>query len=159
GISREAYETDDFRWDDADAVLSITSAYLVPDHASDDQRERRVKIRSLVTDRCVTCHGEEGRHELARWIPLDTYEDIERHCRPEPNTVTGAKWLIAALVGLVPLGLVSGPVFYRTSTPLAARRALMVLPATALGVAAGCWVFGRPGTIAIYVLIAAAALA
>jgi hypothetical protein len=159
GLSRAAFEGDDFRWEDEDADHPITSAYLAVDQPLESDRTTNVRIRSIVNDRCVTCHGENGRHELARWIPLDTYESIERHSRPETDAVTGAKWLIAALGGLLPLGLVSGPLFYTTATPAGARRFLAVVPLVALAVAGGCWLFGNPGSSAIYLLIGTAGIA
>jgi len=118
-----------------------------------------VRIRSIVADRCVTCHGENGRHELARWIPLDSYENIERHCRPEVDAAANAKWPRIALFALLPLGIVSGSAFYFTSTSLATRRCLTVVLCTALAMMLGCWAVGRPGAIAIYFLLCAAGTA
>jgi hypothetical protein len=159
GPSRQAFEADDFRWDEADALHPITPAYLTAEQTSGSERGVRVRIRSLVTDRCVICHGENGRHELARWIPLDTYENIERHCRPEADIVTGSQWIIAALGGLLPLGLISAPLFSRTATPSVARRLLIALPLVAQAVACGAWLFGQPESNAIYVLVGAAFVA
>jgi len=159
GLNQQAYEADDFPWDNADAVHPITSAYLAVNEASETDRAKNVRIRSIVTDRCVSCHGENGRHELARWIPLDSYENVERHCRPEADSLPGTKSIIAAIVGLILLGLMSGPVFYATANPLATRGLLTILPLAAVVVAGGSWIFGRPGSNAIYVLVGAASVA
>ena len=35
-------------------------------------------------------------HGDARWIPLDTFEDIERKCRPEAVATLRPTWLIAS---------------------------------------------------------------
>jgi len=159
GISRQAFEADDFRWDAGVDRRPITPTYLVADQTSADEAYRRVRIRSIVTDRCVTCHGENGRHELARWIRLDSYENIERHCRPEVDAAANAKWPRIALFALLPLGIVSGSVFYFTSTPLAMRRCLTAVLCTALAMMLGCLALGRPEAIAIYLLLCAAGIA
>ncbi len=158
GLNREAYEADDFRLDGAVAAHPITAKYLMADQSPPVQEARRqVRIRSLVMDRCASCHSENGRSEHARWIPLDTFEDIERQCRPE--TVARPIWAIASLVALLPLVLVSGPIFYCTNTHPGARRILTVLPFAALAVAVGCWLLGQPGTHFVYLLLAAAVVA
>jgi hypothetical protein len=164
GLNRQAFEADDFRWDAAGDRRPITPTYLAADQTSTDeaaadQANRRVRIRSIVTDRCVTCHGENGRHELARWIPLDSYENIERHCRPEVDAAANAEWPRIALLALLPLGIVSGSVFYFTATPLATRRCLTAVLCAALAMMVGCWALGRPGAIAIYLLLCAAGIA
>jgi hypothetical protein len=160
GLSQEAYEADDLRLGDTFAARAITSEYLLTDQQSPDQgAQRNVRIRSIVADRCVTCHGENGRNDHARWIPLDTFEHIERQCRPEAVAIRQPTWLIASLVALLPLALLAGPLFYCTNTPLATRRFLAVLPFAALVVAIGCWLLGRPGTYFIHVLLGAAVVA
>ncbi len=158
GFSREAYEADEFRWDDTVPARPITAKYLVTGQSSPDQEApSQVRIRSLVTDRCASCHSENGRSEHARWIPLDTFDDIERQCRPED--VARPTWVIASLVALLPLALLTGPVFYLTNTPGRTRLFLTVLPLAALVAAVGCLLLGQPGTHFIYVLVGATVVA
>jgi hypothetical protein len=160
GLSHEAYEADDFRLGHTSQARPITAKYLITHQESPDQgAQKNVRIRSILADRCVTCHGENGRNEHARWIPLDAFEHIERQCRPEAVATLRPTWLIAALVALLPLALLSGPLFYCTNTPLWTRRFITVLPFAALIVTVGCWLLGRPGTYFIHLMLGAAALA
>jgi hypothetical protein len=160
GPNQEAYEANDFRLDDSIAAHPITEAYCVTDQPTSGQSaQRHVRIRSIVVERCVTCHSENGRNEHARWIPLDTFEELEQKCRPEAVGIVQSAWLIAALVALVPLALLTGPLFCLSSTPLKTRRFLTVLTLSALVVSIGSWLLGRQGTLFIYLLLGAAAVA
>src|SRR5262245_1491033 len=68
GAVRGDYENDDYKPHDATTVSQITPDYLTPEN---DNSLPRVRIKTLITDRCVTCHGENGRHDTARFIALD----------------------------------------------------------------------------------------
>jgi hypothetical protein len=160
GLSQEAYQTDDFHVGGAIDAHPITAGYLVTDRRSPEQGVPvRVRIRSILADRCVTCHGENGRNEHARWIPLEKYADIERQSRPEAVAEFRPAWFIASLIAVLPLAAVAGPLFYLTNTPLRTRLFFTSLPCAALVVAVGCWLLGRPGTYFIHLLLGASALA
>lgn len=160
GPSREAYEANDFRLDRTLAEHPITAAYLVADpQSADSDAQRRVRIQSILADRCVTCHSENGRDEHARWMPLETFEDIERKCHPEAVASARPIRLIASMVALALLALFTGPLFYLTNTTLETRRFLTVLPIAALIVTMSCWLLGREGTYAIYMLVGSAVVA
>ena len=62
-------------------------------------------------------------------------------------------------VPLMPLALLTGPLFCFSSTPLKTRRFLTVLTLSALVVSIGSWLLGRQGTFFIYLLLGAAAVA
>ncbi len=159
GASRPAYEADDHLVTDT-AAAGITGAYLVSDSQwPPPAAPPRIRIRSLLADRCVTCHGENGRHDTARFIELDSYERLESHLRPETTNSAGRGWLIAVLLGLYPLAAVAGPTFYFTSHSPDARRLLLATTIVALGVMPACWFFGQPGTFFTPVLVAFAAVA
>jgi hypothetical protein len=160
GLNQPAYQADDFLLDGTLAAQPITAKYLITDRPSPGpDAPKHVRIRSILADRCVTCHSENGRNEQARWLPLDTYADIEFKTRPESLPVPSASWLIASLVALLPLAMLTAPLFYLSSTPLWTRRLLTILPFAALAVTAGCWLLGQPKSYSIHLLLAAAALA
>ena len=69
------------------------------------------------------------------------------------------KWLIATLVGVYPLALVSGLTFFFSSHPISAKRLLLATTFLALGGMSACWLTGRPGSYAGYVLLATFAVA
>ena len=159
GASRPAYEADDHLVTDS-AVAGITGGYLIRDSQwPPPAAPSRVRIRTLLADRCVTCHGENGRHDTARFITLDSYERLEAHLRPETVHSAGRGWVIAALIGLLPLAAVAVPTFYFTSYSPAARRLLLATTIVALGVMSACWFFGHAGTLFTSVLLTSAAVA
>jgi hypothetical protein len=69
------------------------------------------------------------------------------------------KWPSVALIVLFPLGMLSSSIFYSTSTPIATRRGVTAVLCVSLVVMFGCWLLGRPGTIAIYLLLGTAGIA
>ena len=160
GPDPEAYEKDDHPLRDAAAVGEVTADFLVADERAADRGEpRRVRIRQLVSDRCVTCHGEDGRNDKARWFPLDTFEKLEPYCRAKTVSASRPKWPIATLFALLPLALLTGPIFCLTSHSRRTRIALTALPLAALVVALGGWLLGRLGSPSIHVLLGASAAA
>jgi hypothetical protein len=159
GGNQAAYDADDYTWANSSSSIPISAAYLASESGDSATAARRIRIRSLITDRCVTCHGEQGRHDIARFISLETYERLQPHLQPEIATSDGRPWLIATLVGLYPLALISGLAFFFTSHPARARRLLLATTFIALGGMSACWLAGRTDSYAIYVLLATAGLA
>jgi hypothetical protein len=157
GPSQEAYESDDFQLNVTFGTCPITAKYLITEERPLDQRaQKHVRIRSILADRCATCHGENGRNEHAQWIPLDTFEAIERKCRPEDDTNPHSIWLIASLAGLLPLVLLIGPLYCFTNTPLQSRRFVTIPTVAALIVTIVCSLLGRQGSYSVYLLLGAA---
>lgn len=156
GSVRDDYENDDYKPHDETTVSQITPDYLTPEN---DNSLPRVRIKTLIADRCVTCHGENGRHDTARYIALDTYDRLAPHLQPEINHQTARAWLISALAGLYPLALMSGLAFFFSSHPANTRRLLLATTFVALGGMSACWLAGRPASSAIYVLLASFAVA
>lgn len=159
GLSRQAYEANHFPLDDRFAGQPLTAAFLATEASPERSSHRSVRIRSIVADRCATCHSENGRNEHARWIPLETFEDVESKCRPEATGVASSAWLNAALVALLPLELLAGPLFLMSSAPLKTRRVLTGLTCLALVVTFGCWLLGRQGTTAVHWMLGTAVVA
>ena len=102
----------------------VTAEYLIREEQSaPGSLPMTVRIRTLLHDRCVTCHGEKGRHDIARFIELDTYEGLAPHLKPEPDASTASRaWLIAVLVSLYPLAAFTGSLFLITNHPSGAKR-------------------------------------
>ena len=143
GASRTAYAEDDYRLSAAAVAGPMTSAYRL-NAAASGPAGTRVRIRTLIADRCVTCHGENGRHDTARFIPLDSYEQLEPRLRPQPPRIE-RQWIVAALGALVPLAVVAGAGYWHTSQPLATRWLTATLTAAALAAMLACWLLGRTG--------------
>jgi hypothetical protein len=160
GASREAYEHDDYVLLDRAGVRQITSSYVADSsRTQNDQLPRRVRIRTLLNDRCVTCHGENGRHDTARFIPLDSYQNLEPHLHAETTEFHGRAWLIASLAALYPFAIISAAVLQISNQPPGKRLTLMAVTGASLGIMTAYWLLGRPHTSALTGLLAAAAVA
>jgi hypothetical protein len=160
GANRSSYESDNYLSHDRSIAGRITPHYLVeaqttPPHGMSTQ----VKIRSILADRCATCHSETGRNEKARWIPLDAYESLEPYCRVPPAPAFWASWTVVSLLFLIAVTLPAGAVFYLTSRPQWLQAVLVSISWLAAAVLAGAWLVGQPGGPALYILLAAAGAA
>jgi len=157
GASRMAYERDDHLLSDEARSASITPDFL--GEGGDDNAgcltSRHVRIRSLIHDRCLSCHDEEG-DDTARLIPFDSYEAIARYLVPESHGDRGRSWLLAALALLFPFGGMSGLAFGLTNHPRHSRTAVLAVSISSLAAVAVCWFVGSAVTP---VLFAAAAVA
>ncbi len=160
GSNREAYERDQHELTAASGINQITAKYVI-DHQQSKSRAdtASIRIRTLLADRCVTCHGEHGRHDIARFIELDTYQGLEPHLGPEPEDLTGRGWLRAALLGLDALAVMSAPLFLLTNHSPAGKRALVATTFIALAIVTACWLAAKPASNLIYPLLASAATA
>ncbi|MBW8883490.1 MAG: hypothetical protein JF612_01665, partial [Planctomycetia bacterium] len=144
GASREAYENDRYSVSAMSGMRHITTDYLIPEEQSAPERlPTTVRIRTLLRDRCVTCHGENGRHDISRFIELDAYDGLAPHLKPEPDASAASRvWLFAALLCLYPLAAFVGPVFLLTNHPPGAKRFLFLSAFVALVAMAACWLCG-----------------
>jgi hypothetical protein len=162
GASRTAYDADDYSARD-NRVAGITATYLIHSNSPSSAPEfSRIRIRTLINDRCATCHSENGRHDTARFIELDTYDRLQPRLRPETNDNAPRRWLLAALLALPVLAIFVQPVFWRTSHSRRARIAIIALTSAALGASVACWLLGQAGNIltaALLVFVAIAAVA
>jgi hypothetical protein len=158
GAPREAYENDRYELRPASGVQQITADYALPITSSESPSPEPtvVRLRTLLRDRCVTCHGENGRHDIARFIELDTYDRLLPHLMIEPEDTKGRGWLVVSMVALFPLSAISAPLFSRTNQPRAARAAIISLAMASLAVMIGCWLLGSSGGRCVVVLLAAA---
>lgn len=121
GASREAYEQDR-HYVTGEIASRITPTYAWHEGAANGRTTAKaVRIRTLINDRCVTCHGENGRHDTARFISLETYDAIAPHLRVEDVDAAKRWWLLMALGGLFPLAGLTGLVFWLNGRPLSVR--------------------------------------
>ena len=115
GASRQSYEMDDYPLRGESGVHTITAAYQLNDPSTPiTANPQRVRLRTLITDRCVPCHSDNGRHDTARFIPLDTYDRLAPRLQPQPPDPR-RKWLLALLAGVLPLAALIGLRFWHTN--------------------------------------------
>jgi hypothetical protein len=142
GASRSAYEQDDYELTNRTSSASITPQMLHATNFTSAAARPRVRIRSLIQERCVTCHNELDGDDTARLVPFDTYESVARYLVPDAQGDRGRPWLVAALFSLFPLAAVVGPAFAYTSHPLHVRRRLLTITIVALSSVLVCWLVG-----------------
>jgi hypothetical protein len=159
GADRTAYYKDDHRLSPPLANQAVTREYLVnpADRSPNQLAEPRIKVRSLVQDRCVPCHSEGGRNDKARFFPFDSYENLHPFCRPEQPPTRSSFWLTLALGAQCPLAILTGVLAARTRQPAARTWGLSAITAGSALATSASWWFGQPGTWAIYVLVLATA--
>jgi hypothetical protein len=139
GADRGAYDRDDFPLGPELAGQPVTPALLAG--------TGRVKVRTLIEQRCVGCHSDGGRVERARLAPLDSYERIKPHVEvrasarmPLPRL---AQTTHAHLLGLALLYATTGSLFCFTGVPRGVKFVFAPLPLVAQGIDIGCWWLAR----------------
>ncbi|HEY2411404.1 MAG TPA: hypothetical protein VGI40_04145 [Pirellulaceae bacterium] len=151
GAPREAYERDENLPGGGRVDGTIAAEFMAMD--------QRIRIRSIINARCVSCHREGGRNDRACWFPLDSYERIERYCRPERIAGPSSFWPITALISILPLTAISGLMTWWTSLTRGPRIFLTILPVLAAILAIAAWLGGSPNTVCLYFVLAGATLA
>jgi hypothetical protein len=155
GAPKDAYEADSYAVSAAHAREPITEKYLETD--ADDKKTGKVKIKSIVHDRCVRCHREEQGGPASQ-IPLDSFEEVRSYC--EVETVGGgmslrrlAQSTHVHLLGFAMLYGLTGLIFTCTSYPGWMR--LVLGPFTLLAQLAdiACWWLGRMDPIYAQVIL------
>jgi hypothetical protein len=147
GADRGAYDDDDFPLGDP-AGQPLTPDLLVTDPATGSPAQPpRVRLRTLIERRCVDCHAEGGRVELARRFPLDRYERLRPYCEAGPSrrltTARLAQTTHVHLLGFAVLYGATGLAFCFTRYRAGVRGAVGLLPLAAQAVEVGCWWLAR----------------
>ena len=155
GASRVAYERDDHVVTNPAVVATMTPAFLCSEGRQPATTNLpHVRIRSLVNERCVGCHCDDG-DDTARLIPFDSYEGIARWLIPDAHERAARPWLMVALALLFPLAALASSAFAWMSHPRTLRLAVWSATLASLLIVAACWLGG--GFVPL--LLAAAAVA
>jgi hypothetical protein len=142
GAPQDAYNNDAFSLPAELARHPITEQYAETVGA---EKSVRVKIKSMIVDRCERCHHEGGQ---ASQFPLGTFEQIHDYCAVE--TAQGgmslkklAQTTHVHLLGFSMLYGLTGLVFAFSSYPAWFRAILGPFPLLAQLVDISCWWLGR----------------
>ncbi|MEK7215649.1 MAG: hypothetical protein AAB289_08655 [Chloroflexota bacterium] len=148
GGPRESYDQDDHLLGPAFATQQITEAFLVPER---DRRQpalpKRVKIRTLIAQRCLVCHNPKGPEEHARLFPLEGYERLQPYCQVKAGQAMSlpklAQTTHAHLLSFAVLFGLTGLVFSFTDYPSWVRCVVGLGPLVAQVAEIGCWWLAR----------------
>jgi hypothetical protein len=118
-------------------------------------KPERVKIRSIIQEKCVRCHSQErGGDERARNIPLDSYERVAAYCQPDHAGGMPIRALAqtthAHLLSFAMLFSLTGLVFCFTSFPVWIRVFFGPLTLLAQLGEISCWWLSRVDPVFAY---------
>jgi len=140
GLSQAAYDADRLPLPTSWGDKPVTTDFKTDDGA--------VKIKSLLTERCVRCHQKDGDDQNAANFPLDNYAAIAKYARVEPapgamSLVKLAQSTHAHLLSFAMLYTLTGLLFALTNYPAWLRVTLgpLVLAAQLADIA--CWWLAR----------------
>jgi hypothetical protein len=139
---REAYEKD--RFPRPGEVTAITAKY----EGKDDEGPY-VKVKSILTDRCVRCHtpGEDAEDQKARQYPLDSFERLEKYLKKEGGGAMSLDKLAQTthvhLLGFSMLYGLTGLLLALTGLPALIRIPLAPLPLVVQVVDISFWWLAR----------------
>jgi hypothetical protein len=117
GANRAAYDKDDYALARLIEFEAITPQFVHAVRGAGDGKNTRVRVRSIMNKRCVSCHHEDGE-DTARLIPFDSYDAIAIYLRPENHADTARPWLLATIFSLLPLATTVGLAFSGSNAEL-----------------------------------------
>jgi len=140
GLGHAAYDADRLP-----LPVSWGDKPVTPEFKTDDGA---VKIKSLLTERCVRCHQKDGDDQNAANYPLDSYAAIARYTRVDPSpgamsVVKLAQSTHAHLLSFAMLYTLTGLLFALTNYPAWLRVTLGPLVLAAQLVDIACWWLAR----------------
>jgi hypothetical protein len=108
----------------------------------------RVRIRTLIQDRCVRCHTkEDSASDKARRAPMDSYEQLAAYTAPQTSAGMPVRSLAQTthvhLLGFAMLFALTGIVFSFTSYPFWVRVLFGPFTLVAQVLDISCWWLGR----------------
>jgi hypothetical protein len=142
GGNKEAYENDAFP-----LPADLKDHPITEDYLDNANGASALKVKSLITDRCVRCHTGGGGVGAQRF-PLDTFDQIETHLEVRESSGAMSLPKLAQsthvhLLGFAMLYGLTGLIFAFTGYPSLARCLLAPLPLVAQMVDIGCWWLAR----------------
>lgn len=151
GAKKEAWDRNDHTVQNPDwAAHPITPHFLIKEDKEGQPGPRRVKIHSIIEERCACCHVEEGkgsRDTNASPYPLDSYENWRPYLQVETSSGMSLTKLAQTthvhLLGFSMLYCLTGLVFAFTSYPGWVRAIFGPFPLVAQLVDISCWWLGR----------------
>jgi hypothetical protein len=146
GASKEEYDADAHPLPPELAGKPITEEYIAKDDNGRPFTPPRIKIQSMLCDRCVRCHSVNKTGTPAQF-PLDTYDDLALYLQAETgggmSLTKLAQSTHAHLLSFAMLFGLTGLAFSFTSYPCWVRVLLGPFPLVAQVVDIGCWWLAR----------------
>jgi hypothetical protein len=155
GVSKEDYEKDSHALAPELADHPITADYVVAE-SDEPVRPRRIKVKSIIDDRCARCHSADKGGVPARF-PLDAYDDVAVYTEKEKASGMSltklAQTTHAHLLSFSMLFGLTGLVFSLTSFPRWVRVLFSPFTLIAQLVDISCWWLARTDPIFVQVLM------
>jgi hypothetical protein len=138
GADKQAYDEDSFCVSDA-LVNSPLDDKFVGDPPAEGGRT--VKVQTILTERCVRCHGPGGGK--AEKFPLDSYEHLQKYLKVNESQAISKEALIQSthvhLLSFSILYGLTGLIFAFTGLPRLVRIVIAPLPLVAQLADIACW--------------------
>jgi uncharacterized membrane protein len=143
GVERQPFEDNGFVGSANLANHPISSEFI--DNGPDGVR--RVKIASIISDRCARCHSDSASSAASKF-PLETWEQIHEYCEVGTNSNGMSMKKLAQtthvhLLGFAMLYGLTGLAFSLTTYPGWIRASLGILPLAAQVVDISFWWLAR----------------
>lgn len=139
GAERSPYDRDSFPLPVDLSSQPITREFV--------NAEGGLRIRSLISARCVDCHGAGGRMERATNVPLDSHERLLPYVTAPPSTrMTLGEWARhASGTGMPCLMILTATalLFARTGLGKPFSLILSILPLSGFGLGIACAMLSR----------------
>jgi hypothetical protein len=153
--NQQAYDKNDYALVSTPAEQPITSDYLLE---TKDGSPRRVKITSILADRCVDCHSPDGRNDKAKKFPLDGYDRLAKYMKVEQKSSGMSLDKLAQtthvhLLGFSMLYGLTGLFFSLTTYPLLVRIVIAPLALLAQLADISCWWLARIDPMFAHVIL------
>jgi hypothetical protein len=142
GADKAEYEQDKFCLTPEVAKLPIT-----PDFVGTDDKGPFLKVKTVLTERCVRCHAKDGEDAKATQFPLETYEQIKKYLTTDSGGAMSLSKLAQTthvhLLGFAMLYGITGLILAFTSYPSWLRVPLAPLPLVAQVIDISLWWLAR----------------
>jgi hypothetical protein len=154
GAKKEAYDADEFA---LTAPLVLSDEFVSGDKDAEGQATK-VKLASIITERCVRCHMENGADKNAEKFPLDEWPKLAPYLKaveaPGPMEIKKlAQTTHVHLIGFTMMFFLTGLIFSLTSYPGWVRAILAPWPMFFQVIDISCWWLGRYEPLAAQAII------
>jgi hypothetical protein len=154
GAPKAAYDADEF---ELSTPVVISDEFVIGEKDMDG-KAAKVRVTSILTERCVRCHQESGADKHAEKYPLDEWSKLERYLKvdeghPPMDIKKLAQTTHVHLIGFTMMFCATGVIFSLTNWPAALRVVLAPWPMFFQVIDISCWWLGRYEPLAAQAIV------